>query len=363
MKSRVLLVGGGHTHALLLAKMKQKPFLNTEIWLVDTNEKVPYTGLLPGFTAGHYDREDLYINLKILAAQAGVKFVKATVTGLDNAQKKVHLDNGDTQSYDLISFDIGIHARDFRVQGLVENSVPVKPLSVFATAWQNFLAQEKSEPRLVIIGGGVAAVEMALAMEYSCRNQSPKITIVTRGEILGNLSSAVRTFLKQELSRKNIKIETGQTVSQVDRESVVLKTGQRLESDFVLAAVGPRPYKWLEETNLELKNGYIRVNKHLQSVSQPSVFAVGDCAHFEDYPLPKAGVYAVREAPILYKNIELKLANKNLSTYKPQKHYLKLITLGEKRACADKFGICIHGSWVWKLKNKIDTDFMGLFSK
>ncbi|MFN3606845.1 MAG: selenide, water dikinase SelD, partial [Cypionkella sp.] len=52
-----------------------------------------------------------------------------------------------------------------------------------------------------------------------------------------------------------------------------------------------------------------------------------------------------------------------LRAYRPQRDYLKLISLGDRRAVADKWQLPLRGRWLWRLKDKIDRDFMDKFAR
>jgi selenide,water dikinase len=98
----------------------------------------------------------------------------------------------------------------------------------------------------------------------------------------------------------------------------------------------------------------------LQS-SDANVFAAGDCAHLTHTPRPKAGVYAVREAPILFHNLRAVMTGDALRRYHPQRDYLKLISLGGKSALAERFGTVFSGPLMWRWKDHIDQKFMDQF--
>ncbi|MBY0395327.1 MAG: selenide, water dikinase SelD, partial [Thermoleophilia bacterium] len=94
----------------------------------------------------------------------------------------------------------------------------------------------------------------------------------------------------------------------------------------------------------------------------PSVFAAGDIAHFTHAPRPKAGVFAVRAAPVLFRNLTVALTGRGaMRHFRPQGDYLKLVSLGAKRATADKWGLSATGGWVWRWKDRIDRRFMAMF--
>ena len=104
-------------------------------------------------------------------------------------------------------------------------------------------------------------------------------------------------------------------------------------------------------------SGFIRVNKFLQT-SNENIFASGDVSSFENKNLPKAGVYAVRQGPILYKNLRAKILNLKFSSFKPSKSFLSLIGNGKNEAIFSWKGISFRSKFAWFLKSNIDQRFM-----
>ncbi|MEX0277798.1 MAG: selenide, water dikinase SelD, partial [Ruegeria sp.] len=150
------------------------------------------------------------------------------------------------------------------------------------------------------------------------------------------------------------------TIDRVCEDGVWLDDGRKVEANFVTGAAGARPYEWIANTGLTLQDGYVQVSEYLQS-SDPAIFAAGDCAHLAANPRPKAGVYAVREAPVLFDNLRAALGAGRLRRYVPQKDYLKLISLGGKSALAERLGTAFSGRAMWAWKNHIDQGFMNKF--
>jgi len=364
----IILVGGGHTHALFLRQWKNQPVVHTKLVVFDPQKNVAYTGMLPGFIAGHYTEQDLYIDIEALAVTAGAEFIPEAVTQIDAAQQVVTTSTGTDYRYDVLSIDIGIHSS---IQSLPVADpsvvVGVKPLTEFAQQWEKFVTHDSLPAKtasVAIIGGGVAGVELALAIEYRLRkhSQSPRsITILERHTLLTSVSKATKKYLLAQLKAHDISIQTNVTVREITATKIILEDQSVVPSVFTIAATGPHPYRWISATPLPCTNGYIQIDSTLRSPAFSNVFAVGDCAHFLPRPLPKAGVYAVREAPYLYKNICALLQETPLLAFTPQEDYLKLITLGNKRAAADKWGWCLRGAWLWHLKHYIDTSFMKRF--
>lgn len=361
-KQTVLLIGGGHAHALVLQAWQSKPLTdNVQILVIDPQSRAPYTGMLPGYVAGHYQTDELYVDIETLTKRVGGEFVAEKVTHIDPDQQIVRTANK-TYSYDMLSVDIGIHASLPELPGFQEYAVGVKPLGAFATAWQQLcddvVSVEKQD--IVVLGGGVGGVEVALAMRHrltQLQAHNTTVTILERGRILEKVSPPTRRFLRWELKQNNVTVREEVNVTKILSDVVVLET-ETLPATFVLGATGARPYQWVADTSLLTTKGFIRIDNTLRSPQYQNVFAVGDCAHFVSQPLVKAGVYAVRQAPVLQHNIRALLSGLSLKPFLPQKDYLKLISLGDKRAAADKWGICLRGRMLWQLKNYIDQSFM-----
>lgn len=357
----LVLIGGGHTHALVLRKWGMNPLPGARLTLINPGPSGPYTGMLPGHIAGHYSREALDIDLVRLARFAGARIILDTATGLDLQTRHVHLKGRPPVRYDIASIDIGVTAELPGVEGFFEHAHSIKPLGPFARAWEAFLASPPPEAACVLIGGGVAGVETALAMVHRLRSaglNAPVTLIETRPDILEGACGQARKILKRALEAAGIKVLTGTQVTSVSATAVHLSDGQDLPASFVVSAAGATPHTWIAETGLQHTNGFINIGPTLQAISDPHVFASGDCAHLTHAPRPKAGVFAVRQAPILYENLRAALSRGSLRSYHPQSDFLKLVSLGPKSALAQKHGVTLSGRWLWKVKDHIDRSFM-----
>lgn len=364
----LVLIGGGHAHALLLAQWAKRPVPGVKVTLIDTNETAPYTGMLPGYIAGHYEAAELMIDLRALAKKAGATFVASKVVAFQAATQSLACTDGTKLQYDIASFDIGIHSQLTMIPGQAEHTVAAKPLHTYATQWQKFITALKKQETIApitVVGGGVAGVELAFAMRYRAAREgisSVPVQIIEANKALLGVSPRAQVMLRCELARQNITIYEDSLVSTFTTDGIELADGRTLPSSFTVTAAGAHPYAWLMETDLSLQAGYITVDATLQTTEYQNVFAVGDCAHFVPLPLPKAGVYAVRQAPVLYKNVCALVESELLQSFHPQSSYLKLISLGDKRALADKYRWPIVGRLVWYVKNYIDRSFMRRFN-
>ncbi len=365
----IVLIGGGHTHALVLRKWAMAPVAGARLTLINPDPTAPYSGMLPGHIAGHYKRSDLEIDLVKLARFANARLVLAPATAIDRVNQRVQVAGQADISYDFASIDIGITTELPTIKGFAEHALGAKPLPRYTAAWQQFLAAvaaRKLPPEVAVIGGGVAGVELALAMMHRLKSEgisAAKITVLEAQETaLGGIGQGAQAALLRHMQRLGVGLETGVSVNEITAHAVHLADGRIVPAAFTVAAAAPRPHGWLAQTGLANAEGYIEVNATLQSCIEPNIYATGDCAALTFAPRPKAGVFAVRQAPILYHNLRADLLGHAKKPFRPQKSYLKLISTGGKGAIADKAGLKLDGPALWRWKDRIDRKFMRKFS-
>lgn len=355
----VLLVGGGHAHALVLRRWGMKAVPGARLTLVNPGATAPYTGMLPGHIAGHYPRAALDIDLVRLARFAGARFIDGRVAILDPDERIATLASGRRVAYDIVSLDIGVTADMANLPGFSDHGIPAKPLDRFATRWAE-VAGGSGAVRLAVIGGGVAGVEIAMACAHRLRaaGRDADISLIDRGRLLASVPTAARWRLLRALAEWGIVILENAAPVEVLSDALILDGGRRVAADITIGAAGATPQPWLRKTGLDMHDGYVVVDRHLRSTSHATVYAAGDCAHFAPDPRPKAGVYAVRAAPVLAHNLAADLTGRQRRAFRPQKHFLKLISTGGKSAVAEKAGLAISGKALWQWKDRIDSRFM-----
>ncbi|MEH7828444.1 selenide, water dikinase SelD [Gemmobacter denitrificans] len=359
----LVLIGGGHAHALVLRMWGMNPLPGARLTVINPGPVAPYTGMLPGLIAGHYRRDEIMIDLVALARFAGARVVLDRAIGIDRTAGRVILQDRAPIRYDIASVDIGISSDLPMLPGYAEHGVAAKPLGAYAEAWAGFVARALPAPRVVVIGAGIGGVELALASQYRLAQTgaAPQITLIDRGTALPNIGRGAQQGLRAELARAGITLIEGAEVAGLTSDAVHLADGRVIGSDFTLSVAGSRPQGWLAETGLHLTDGFLTVSPQLQT-SDPAIFAAGDCAHLAHAPRPKAGVFAVREAPVLLHNLRVALAESGqMRAYQPQRDYLKLVSTGRRSALADKFGLRLSAPILWRWKDRIDRSFMAKF--
>ncbi|PWK60893.1 selenide, water dikinase SelD [Roseicyclus mahoneyensis] len=353
----LVLVGGGHAHALVLRRWGMAPVPGVRLTLVNPGPSAPYTGMLPGHVAGHYPRAALEIDLVRLARFAGARLILGAVDRIDPVARRVAVPGRAPLAYDLLSIDVGITSDMAGLPGFAEHAVAAKPLAGLADRWADFCAGTGAA-RIAVIGGGIAGVELAMAMAERMRlsGRASDVAVIDKGAVLARHPARARLMAAME-GYGIARIE-GAAPARVTAGTVHLADGRSVEADLIVGAAGAVPHPWLATCGMEMRDGYMVVDAQLRSVSHPQIYGAGDCVYLSHAPRPKAGVFAVRAAPVLAWNLRADLVGAQRRRFKPQRDFLKLVSLGGKSALAEKGGVVFAGPLMWRWKDRIDQRFM-----
>ena len=363
----LVLIGAGHTNCLFMKMWAMKSNPSLRVTLINPDPISSYTGMLPSLVAGLCTKADAQINLFGLCRAIGARLIIDSVEKIDRKKSQLICNTGRIVNYDLLSINIGSSSIPL-INGFKEFGCSVRPLAAFQERWEKFLqsVNVKSPPVICIIGGGLASIELSFAMDIRLKKtgiERFKIKIFERGKAFGKLSSNQQRYLKSKAKLRKIEIIENAIIKEVLSNGLMQKSGKFVHADFVVSCIGPNPNDLFKRSKIENKDGYGSVDKTLRVIGFENAFAVGDCANFPSQVVDKSGVYAVRQAPILYKNI-LKLSrSEELVQFKPQSDYLKLIVYDSTSAIFLRNGLAFSAKWVWSLKNFIDKKFIKNFKK
>lgn len=372
----IVLVGGGHAHVSVLRRFGMKPMPGVRLTVITRDIHTPYSGMLPGLVAGHYGWDDVHIDLGPLARFAGARLYHGEVAGLDLAQRVVQVPGRPPVHYDLLSINTGSRPRTIDVPGALEHALPVKPIDQWLDNWQALQERVRASRgafRVVVVGGGAGGVELALATRHRLRHLLREqgedasrlhYTLLTDGpEILPTHNPGVRRRFNRVLGERDIAVHAHSRVVAVEPDGVQVEGGGFHPADAVLWVTSAAAPQWPGQSGLAVdEQGFIRVDASLRSTSHPEVFAAGDVAALPD-PRPKSGVFAVRQGPVLTENLRRAVAGRPLKRYRPQKHFLGLISTGDQYAVASRGNWSWEGRLLWTWKDWIDRRFMQRFNE
>lgn len=362
---RLLLLGGGHAHLQVLKSLGETPLPDVDVTLVSPYARQVYSGMLPGWVAGHYTIDQCVVPLAPLCNAAHAKFIETAAARIDLARRVVHGANGAETAFDVLSVDTGPEANTSAIQGANEHAAAVRPLESFIDAYSRISAEVAAraatgkQTRIVFVGAGAAGVELALSMQYALRNLHTTFTLVSAAN---TLPGSVGPRLLRIMRERGFQLFVGKAAASVEAGKVTLQDGTEISADHVVVSTGAIAAKWPATSGLKTdQGGFILVNDHLQSISHPEVFAAGDCATMINYVRPKSGVYAVRAGPPLAENLRRCLRGERLISHVPQERSLYLISAGDKYAIGSWGNIAWEGKWVWGWKDWIDRGFVGKY--
>jgi selenide,water dikinase len=364
----LVLVGGGHAHVHVLKNFGMRPLAGVRLTLVTRDVETPYSGMLPGYVAGHYSFAECHLDLVRLARFAGARLIHDEAIGLDVEARNIFCRTHPPIRYDLASFDIGSTPRLGDVPGAAEHTVSVKPIDHFGERWEALLdrARGLEHLRLAIVGGGAGGVELAVSVHHRLRGllgSPPRVTLVTREGLLSSHNRRVRRCFEHIFAERGIRAATGRTIVHVEPGRLIANDGSAIDFDEALWVTEAAAARWLVDSGLNLdERGFIAVDENLRS-SDPYVFAAGDVATMLAHRREKAGVYAVRAGPPLADNLRRALVGRPLRPAVPQRKALALIGTGDGQAVASRGPFAVQGRALWHLKDWIDRRWMRRYTE
>ena len=365
MGKHLVIVGAGHAHLTVLKNLKKFKEAGHRVTVVSSSPMHYYSGMGPGMLSGIYRPEEIRFNVKKMSEDRSTAFVEDYVVKIRPQEKKIDLHSGNEISYDVLSLNTGSYVPAMEPL-LVDKSIyTVKPIENLLVARGRITEDLKNKDlRITVVGGGPTGVEVAGNLERLAKNESGRcrIALVAGARLLSEFKSSVRKHALKSLTSRHIQVIEGARVTAVKDHTAELSNGDVLENDYVFLAVGVKPSPLFIDSGLPTgQDGGMLVNKFLQSVAYPELFGGGDCISFEPRPLPKVGVYAVRQNPILLHNLLSALNGGALQEFVPQETFLLALNMGDGTAVVRWHSLVWGGTLGFTLKNYIDRKFMKAF--
>jgi selenide,water dikinase len=366
VQHHLVLVGGGHSHVEVLRDWAREPAPSVHLTVVTDGSRAVYSGMVPGFVAGQYRVEEIEIDVERLARKAGAAWLKAPATGLDVKSRHVHVHGAVPIVYDTASFDVGSTVSGFDRPGVRQHGLPTRPIGDFAHRVDTLIERARRRPklRLAVVGAGAGGVELAFAFHARFSRlglRGASVVLLESGQrVLSGYPESASRRIERHAGARGIEIRYGSTVAGAHADRLVLENGDSVACDAFVWVAGSASLPLFDGSGLERdERGFVKVRETLQAVGHDEIFATGDCASLiPNSRLPKAGVYAVRQGPVLAHNLKARATGRALRPYRPQRDFLSLLNLGDGRAVAIKWGVSAEGAWAWWLKDAIDRRFV-----
>ena len=365
-KTTIVFVGGGHAHLYSLKNADQFVRAGAHVILIGPERFHYYSGMGPGMLSRIYEPKQVRFDVQTMVESRGGKFVQGTVASIDPSSRTLVLDSGKEIGYDLLSCNVGSYIPMDLIPGAAEEAHPVKPIENLEKVRLDILGRIRSGiPKILVIGAGPAGVELAGNIWRLVIENNGKAEIIlasSRDDVLPNLSEKVRFLAHESLVRRGIRIVPTFRAASMNKGIVLSQSGDEIAYDIAVLTIGIMPKQIFNNSGLETAtDGSLMVNDYLQSTSYPEIFGGGDCISVKGKHLDHVGVYAVREAPVIFNNLMASLKKEPLKEFSPQQQYLLIFNLGDGNGIFVRHPFVIKAKWAFTLKDYIDRRFMSMF--
>ncbi len=344
MPKRLVLAGAGHAHLYTLQRAAELVREGIEVVLV-APEPFWYSGLATGMLGGYYPPSLDRLDTGRMIERAGGRWGRDAVATIHPEKNSLTLTGGGQLDYDVLSLNLGSQVAP--LPGARERVVGIKPIGQLARLRE--AVETAGRPlRLVVAGAGPSGCEIAAnlrALQHRTGAGGEVHLLSATADVLPRAPGAVRRKMRDALRQAGVHLSLNARVAVVEDGRFRLEDGREMEFDFAVNATGLVPPALLKTSGLEIDaDGAMRVDEYLRSVSSPVVFGGGDCISIEGRTLDKVGVYAIREAPVLFANLRATLRGEEggLKKFRPQSRYLLILNLG------DGTGLATWGRWHWR---------------
>lgn len=366
MAKKLVLAGGGHAHMMLLAHINDIVADGHQVTVIQPSDFHYYSGMGPGMLSTHYVANDIRFNTRFVVERQGGIFIKDKVVKIEPNQQTIFTGSGQAIPYDVLSCNVGSFVPFDKIDGNRDNIFSVKPIERLQEAQQKIISLgDKNSISIGVIGGGPAAIEIAGNANHLARTTGSKninVRLFAGRKVMKDFSKPIRKIVRRTFRQNGITIDESGYIDKIINGSIISSNGSSYSPDIIFLATGVRPSPLFGDSGIATgPDGGLLVNKYLQSPDFENIFGGGDCIHFSPQPLAKVGVYAVRQNPILLKNILAALNETAMEEFDPGGSYLLIFNLGKGIGALQKGPLIWGGKSAFFIKDYIDKKFMQKF--
>lgn len=345
MAKRILIAGGGHASLPIIKMGKKWKRRGYSVTLISSEPYLVYSGGLPQHMGGFYSFDEISINLKSLCERYGTEFICDTVTSVSSKRNHIKTSGGVDYEYDILLINVGAKTA---VKQKAENVYPVKPMSRLLPLLLKL--KNGDVQHLLIAGGGAAGTEIALNISHPNSAVQTDLTLIEyQPAILSTFPQKAAHIASDTLQKRGASIKTSSSYKKEDSAKF----------DAVIDATGNYPASM--SLDHDLKTGHenrILTHPSLLAQGAENVFAAGDTADVDSNNYAPVGVHAVKQGPLLRKNIDLLLKGRSLASYKPYPVNPLILSNGNDDAIFIANGFCSRGKWASVLKYILDMNWL-----
>ncbi|WP_022697634.1 NAD(P)/FAD-dependent oxidoreductase [Euryhalocaulis caribicus] len=369
--ANILLLGAGHAHLEVARRGCEFAAAGHSLTLIDPGA-FWYSGMATGMLGGAWGAEADRLDPAPLIRRAGGRFVAGAAAAIDRAAKTVTLESGETLPYDFLSLNIGsVTAAPFALDA--PGVWPVKPIENLYRLRAALEAGEGAAD-ILVIGGGAAGCECAANLLALARRtgRDLRVTLASSApRLLEDWPPDAARAMAAFLTRHGATLRLNAPVADLAPGAARLQSGETLPFTHALIATGLKVPPLIESFILRSPGlpgrheglpqdprAGLTVTETLQSPEDPAIFAAGDCAAIAGHSRPNLGVFGVRAAPTLARNLLAAANGQPLRRYRPQPLWFSALDLGNGSALARYGPLWAKGRAMQWLKRWLDERFM-----
>ncbi|MEE8441227.1 MAG: FAD-dependent oxidoreductase [Spirochaetia bacterium] len=383
MCADLILLGGGHANLPLIHRIGEIVACGHRVTCVSLAPILYYSGMGPGTLGGAYRPEEIRFPIREMVESGGGTFIEARATHIDAENHRIALEDGTAIVYDVLSANTGstiaptVHVDESVVTSRSPKVFRAKPIHQMLELRLHVKEHLASGPlRMVVVGGGPAAVEIAANLCRVVREgrgegvvgDGMPVQLIAGRQLLPEFPRSAERRVVAALRELGVELRQSERVDRTTAEGIAV-SGRNEPADVVVLATGVVPSRIFADSGLPVgEDGSLAVNEYLHTLGHREIFGGGDCVWFMPHPLPRAGVFAVRQGPILVHNVMASLdhgPDALLKRFAPGGAYLLLLNLGDDTALFWRRILGIHVAYrsesAYRLKERIDMAFMHRF--
>lgn len=367
-QKNIVILGAGFAGVYAFLELHKKYHNDASVRLVMINrtDYFLFTPLLHEVATGGVSPENVLYNIHSILDCCAGDFMQADIRHID-LRKKIVVTSRGAAPYDVLLYALGASAVFWGLSDRARKQVlPLKTIDDAKCIKTRLieLFERHEALKVVVAGGGPTGVEVAAEVREYCdqlaytfrRNSRPaqsSVCLVHAGaRLLPEFHPRLGERAAHILQSRSIKIIRNDSVVDVTEQEVILSSGVRIPSNFVIwvAGVAANYIPTTPHFPLDAKDRII-VTPYLNLPGYPDVFVAGDAASIavgRKDSAPMTAQAAVVGGKAAGRNIRALLEGRPLIALE-YRHKGDIFSLGQWMAGAEIFGIRFFGHFAWWL--------------